>query len=89
MRLKVSNGACNFISTRDPKHQRQIVAKIQTLRTDPSPPDSKALKGSSREYRRADIGEYRIIYRIEDNVLHVSAVGKRNDDEIYHRFGRR
>jgi len=60
---------------------RQIVSKVFALLVDPEPPDSKALSGFP--YRRTDIGEYRIICRIEGDVLRVALIGKRNDDEIY------
>ena len=53
------------------------------------PSDSKALKGSSEGFRRADTGEYRIIYRIDDECLYVAVIGKRNDDEVYRRFDRK
>ena len=86
LRLDLSNDARRSISTRQPKHQRQIVAKIQDLRRDPQPVDSKQLKGTSRGFRRADVGEYRVIYKTENEVLYVSAVGKRNDDEIYRQL---
>ena len=42
-----------------PKHRRQIAEKIVSLRHEPLPPDSEQLKGL--DYRRADIGEYRVI----------------------------
>jgi mRNA interferase RelE/StbE len=32
---------------------------------------------------RTDSGEYRIIYRVEEDELHVALIGKRNDDEVY------
>jgi len=32
---------------------------------------------------RVDIGEYRIIYNVDGNVLKVFLIGKRNDDESY------
>src|SRR4030042_1584051 len=85
LRLRLSRDAGSFITTREPKHQRRIAARIQTLRDDPIPTDSKMLRGADREYRRADIGEYRIIYRVEDDTLYVAAIGKRNDDEVYRR----
>jgi len=53
---------------------------------DPEPPDSSQLIGYP--YRRADIGEYRIIYRVEEDCLKVALVGKRNDDEIYRQLSR-
>lgn len=89
LKLRLSKDADGFITTRQPKHQRQIAAKIQNLRSDPTPTDSKAMKGSRRKFRRADIGEYRIIYRVEADTLHVAIVGKRNDDEVYRRLDRK
>jgi mRNA interferase RelE/StbE len=89
LRLRLSKDASDFLPTRQPKHQRQIAAKIQTLRDDPSPIDSKAIIGQRREFRRADIGEYRIIYRVEADTLFVAAIGKRNDDEVYRKLRRK
>ncbi len=51
---------------------------------DPEQPDSYPLAGYP--YRRADIGEYRIIHRVEEDCLKVAFVGKRNDDETYHQL---
>ena len=87
--LRLSKQAVRFITSRLPKHSRQIAARIQALRDDPAPSDSKALKGSSEGFRRADAGEYRIIYRIDDECLYVAVIGKRNDDEVYRRFDRK
>ena len=89
LRLDVSESANRFLERRQIKHQRQIIAKVQDLRTDPYPVDSKVLKGTSRGLRRADAGEYRMIYRVKDDFLHVLDIGKRNDDEVYRRFRRR
>lgn len=89
LKLKLSKNSADFISTRNPKHQRQIAAKIQILRDDPLPIDSKVMKGNQREFRRADIGEYRIIYKVIDDTLYVAIIGKRNDDDIYKRMSRK
>ncbi len=50
----------------------------------PKPHDSKKLKGYP--YRGTDIGEYRIIYRVEEDVLKIALVGKRNDSAIYKKL---
>ena len=52
----------------------------------PEPHDSKELKGYP--YRRADIGEYRIVYRVEGDVLKITVVGKRNDSDVYKKLAR-
>ncbi len=59
------------------KHRRQIAVKIVQLQTTPSPADSKKLTGYP--YRRVDVGEYRIIYQFENDVLEILRIGKRND----------
>lgn len=47
--------------------------------------DSKQLKNSP--YFRADVGEYRVIYEIEnDTMLLLILIGKRNDDDIYKKL---
>ncbi len=67
----------------NPKHGRQIAEKIEALREPPNPPDCKLLKGKGMAFLRADAGEYRIVYRVVGDTLHIALVGKRNDDEIY------
>ncbi|KHK00541.1 hypothetical protein NY78_4009 [Desulfovibrio sp. TomC] len=52
----------------------------------PEASDTSALKNSP--YRRADVGEYRIVYRVEDDVLLEPLIGKRNDGDVYKRLGR-
>ena len=49
------------------KQRKQIGSKIEALRHDPKPWDSKPLKGRLSGCRRIDSGEYRIIYIIEDD----------------------
>ena len=88
LKLRLSKDSIGFINTRQPKHQRQIAAKIQILREDPMPVDSRVL-ASSKKFRRADVGEYRIIYRVKDDTLYVAIIGKRNDDEVYRRLAKK
>ena len=66
-----------------------MLLKILALCSDPKPSDSQRLKGSAEGYSRADFGEYRIIYRVEGDVLEVHLIGKRNDDEVYRQFARK
>ena len=69
------------------KQWRQVSEKVEGLRDNPYPPDSKMLEGFPN-FRRADIGEYRIIYYATNELLYVALVGKRNDDDVYKRFRR-
>jgi len=48
----------------------------------PRPVGCKKLQGSSNNYR-IRIGDYRIIYKIEDSVLRVYVVGVANRKDAY------
>ncbi len=82
--LNLKPKAKKFISSLPPKHKRQIKDSILALQDTPLPHDSKKLRGYEN-YIRVDVGEYRIIYRYEqqDDLIIVVLVGKRNDNQIY------
>ena len=86
-KLDITKTAVKFLERLPPKQFRQIVRTIFKLRELSEPHDSKQLVGY-REYRRVDIGEYRTIYRIGDDIVKICVIGKRNDSEIYRRFKR-
>lgn len=80
-KVNISRQAEKFLNNIQPKHARQIAVKITELQENPLPHDSIELKGSA--YRRADVGEYRIIYWVESDTLMIVVIGKRNDDQVY------
>jgi len=51
---------------------------------DPRPADAERLRGY--EYFRATAGEYRIVFDVQDGLLRVIAIGKRNGDDVYRRL---
>jgi len=53
------------------------------------PADSKKLAEYSDLYR-VSIGKYRIVYRflVDEDLVEVILVGKRNDDEVYKQLKR-
>ncbi|MEK6745540.1 MAG: type II toxin-antitoxin system RelE/ParE family toxin [Pseudomonadota bacterium] len=79
--LKLERDADKFLARVHPKHGKQIAQKIQLLRINPKPQDSKQLRGFP--YLRTDSGEYRIIYDFTEDTLRILLIGKRNDDEVY------
>ena len=87
LKIDLSKRSQKFLTQLPPKQARQITTKILGLRTNPEPPDSSKLKGFEN-YRRADFGEYRIIYYVKEDVLMILLVGKRNDDEVYKQLKR-
>jgi mRNA interferase RelE/StbE len=70
--------AKKFIESLPPKHKRQIKDYIISLQDTPLPHDARKLIGYE-DYIRADMGEYRIIYKYENKKdrLIVVLVGKR------------
>ena len=87
LKIDIYKRAAKFLAKLPPKHARQLGTKIQELRSNPEPHDSIGLKGHA-PYRRADFGEYRIVYFVETETLNVVLVGKRNDDEVYKQLKR-
>ena len=63
----------------DPQDRTRIQGAIALLGEDPRPPGAKALQG--RDGMRVRVGNYRIIYIIQDDVLLivVVTVGHRRD----------
>jgi len=68
----------------DPSMRRRIEGAIALLAIDPHPPASRRLV--ERDGWRVRIGDYRVIYRIEDSrlVIVVVVVGHRR--EVYRRW---
>lgn len=75
-----------FLDKLPAKQFKQVSKKIFSLMANPEPHDSKKLKG--HPYRRTDIGEYRIIYRLEKDVVKIALIGKRNDSDVYRELAR-
>jgi mRNA interferase RelE/StbE len=82
--LDLKPKAKKFIKTLSPKHKRQIKDYILSLQENPTPHDARKLIGYE-DYTRADIGEYRIVYKYEHkkDLITVVLIGKRNDNQIY------
>ncbi|UWE15193.1 type II toxin-antitoxin system RelE family toxin [Herbaspirillum huttiense] len=83
MQLKISKQALKFLGDLDAKQYKQVGSAVMSLLSNAAPHDSCILKGSKTGDRRIDIGEYRIIYAVDGDVIDVALIGKRNGDEIY------
>jgi len=86
-KIDIAKSAGKSIKKLPPKQYRQVVSTVLALRENPTPNDSKQLLGYL-EYYRVDIGEYRIVYRFDNDTVYIAVIGKRNDDEVYKRFKR-
>ena len=84
----MSRQAGRFIKTLRPKQYKQVVGTVLAMLNNPEPNDSRLLKGSRDDNRRVDVGEYRVVSRVEDENLLVLVVGKRNDSDDYRLLDR-
>ncbi|MFY0602296.1 MAG: type II toxin-antitoxin system RelE/ParE family toxin [Cyclobacteriaceae bacterium] len=59
----------------------KVVSGIDDLASDPRPSGSKKLKGSDEDMWRIRIGDYRVIYVVEDEIkiVNIRKVGHRKD----------
>jgi mRNA interferase RelE/StbE len=78
--ITVSKSASRELFKLPSKTNSKIVKVILTLAAEPRPQGSKKLKGGSNNWR-IRIGDYRVIYNIDDEVLIVDIrkVGHRKD----------
>ncbi|BBL72122.1 type II toxin-antitoxin system RelE family toxin [Methylogaea oryzae] len=87
LKLNLSRDALDFLKSLPGKQYKQVVGTLFKLLELPEPHDSQPLKGYS--YRRVDIGEYRIVYSVQEDELRIPLIGKRNDDDVYKRLERK
>jgi mRNA interferase RelE/StbE len=87
VKLDPTRDALDFLLALDAKRYKQVTAKMLSLLSDPAPADSQQLKGY--DLRRADIGEFRIIYRVGDDTIVIELIGRRNDDAVYKQLERK
>jgi len=66
----------------DRKHVPRIVAAVDRLARDPTPVGSRKLVGSQRLYR-VRVGDYRIVYEYEPEVMSVCIFHVRHRREAY------
>jgi mRNA interferase RelE/StbE len=61
---------------------QRIFPKIEGLATEPRPTGCKKLKGGDKEWR-VRVGDYRVVYIIDDPKLLVTVTRIRNRSEVY------
>lgn len=83
MNLDMTKQALKAAKKLDAKQFRQVISAVLALMENPEPHDSQIRKGASRGERRIDVGEYRVIYAVKNNLVEVLVIGQRNDDDVY------
>lgn len=82
-RIELRPAALRALRKLDPQVRSRVQGVIALLAEDPRPPASRPLKG--RPGFRVRVGDYRIIYVIEDDVLLVVVVALGHRRDIYRR----
>ncbi|MGI8417079.1 MAG: type II toxin-antitoxin system RelE family toxin [Nakamurella sp.] len=80
-RIELRPAAVRSLRTLDPQVRRRIQGAIAVLAVDPRPPGTRALQG--RPGFRVRVGDYRIIYTVEDDVLLVVVVRLGHRRDVY------
>lgn len=82
-RVELRPAAVRSLRKLDPKVRRRVQGAIGLLAQDPRPPSARALQG--RPGLRVRVGDYRIIYTVEDDVLLVVVVRLGHRRDVYDR----
>jgi len=86
-KLDLTDTVLKYLKELPPKQCKRVALTILALTQNATPHDSIGLTGHA-PWRRVDIGEYRVIFRFDDNTIYVPLVGKRNDSEVYRHLPR-
>ena len=82
-RIEVRPAAVRALRKLDPQMRPRIQGAIALLAQDPRPPGARPLRG--RPGLRIRVGDYRIIYTVQDDVLLIVVVTLGHRREVYER----
>ena len=80
-RIELRPAAARALRKLDPDLALRVQGAIALLGHDPRPPTARALRG--RPGLRVRVGDYRIIYTVDDDVLLVVVVALGHRREVY------
>ena len=63
----------------------KIITAVESLQDEPHPPGHKKLQGSEHTYR-IRVGDYRVVYSIENQILLIEIVKVGHRKDIYKKF---
>jgi mRNA interferase RelE/StbE len=81
----LNDSAIDHLSRLPSRDRARVVARVEALAADPTPPGAKPLSGHLKGYWRLRVGEYRVAYSIdrESRVVEAWCVGPR--ESFYER----
>lgn len=81
-RLEITRDAVRALAKLDKPIRRRIQTAVDGLRHDPRPHGTAALRGASDLYR-IRVGDYRVVYTVQDERLLVLVVDLGHRREVY------
>ncbi len=63
----------------------RITARVERLPSDPFPPQSAKLQGAEHLYRLR-VGDYRVVYEVDTDALHITVQYVRHRRDVYRRL---
>lgn len=78
-----TKSAAREIGALDPPIVQRLWHRIEMLANDPRPPGSKKLKGVIPALWRIRVGDYRVIYAIQDQTVTVEIIRIGHRREVY------
>ncbi len=77
--IKYSRQAVKFLKSLDKKLVLRILLKIEKLKEEPIPHDSKTVEGYGEKLFRVRVGDYRILYEVDykNNLIGIVKIEKR------------
>jgi len=85
--IRLTKEAVRQIRRLPPQIRSRVQTRIDDLATSPRPPGCEKLQGSDRHFR-VRVGDYRIIYQIEDEHLIITVVQAGHRRDIYRNLDR-
>jgi mRNA interferase RelE/StbE len=82
-RLTILPSALRELAALQAKNQQRIDRGIQGLAQNPRPARAKALRGKSKGLMRLRVGDYRVIYRVDDADHEVTVIQIAHRRDVY------
>jgi mRNA interferase RelE/StbE len=84
-RIEFTKSAAKALAAIPRKEQKRIARKIESLAEDPPAPAKTKIKGDN-PFHRVRVGDYRIIYEIQNELLLILILKIGHRKEVYRRL---
>ena len=84
-RVEFAKSAAKALLSIPKRDQKKIAKKIESLATDPPDPVTTKMKGDN-PFHRVRIGDYRIIYEIQNDILLILILKIGHRKDVYRRL---